>query len=270
MGKAVLTRLGSTQVAPYAGVRDVERAKQTLGAVHRFCMLDFERGIYPEPDFEAVFLMRPPRLTDPDQFERFLRHLDPSTKIVFLSVMGAETRLYLPHARIERRIVKLGLRHIFIRPGYFMENLTTTLWEEMETQHRIFLPAGSLKLQWIAVTDVAEAAAIALTQNIAAQGLTVCNNTSHGFAEVAKMINAICATNLTYRSPSLLKYVGHSLRQGKPLSFILVMLLLHYLPRFSRHSVTIESDFERFVGRRTMSLVDFITLKRSLFEQLRE
>ncbi len=249
-------------------MRDIDRAKQTLGTGHRYCLLDFERAIYPEPGFEAVFLMRPPRLADPNQFERFLRQLDPATKIVFLSVMGAESRPYLPHARIERRIIKLGLRHTFIQPGYFMENLTTKLWEEMATRHRIFLSAGSLKLHWVAVKDVAEAAAIALTQNINGQGLTICNSESHGFAEVVDKINTICATDLTYQSPSLPVYVGHSLRRGKPLSFILVMLLLHYLPRFNRHSVTIKSDFKRFAGRTPISLDTFIAQNRPLFEQI--
>ena len=127
-------------MVPYAGVRDIDRAKQTLGTGHRYCLLD-------------------------------------------------------------------------------MENLTTTLWEEMANRHRIFLPAGSLKLHWVAVKDVAEAAAIALTQNIDGQGLTICNSESHGFAEAVDKINTICATDLTYQSPSLPVYVGHSLRQGKPLSF---------------------------------------------------
>lgn len=55
MGKAVLKQLDSARVVPYAGVRDIDRAKQTLGTGHRYCLLDFERAIYPEPGFEAVF-----------------------------------------------------------------------------------------------------------------------------------------------------------------------------------------------------------------------
>lgn len=50
--------------------------------------------------------------------------------------------------------------------------------------------------------------------------------------------------------------------------FILVMLLLHYLPRLNRHGVTINSDFKRVAGRTPISLDTFIAQNRPLFEQI--
>ncbi len=71
-------------------------------------LVDLARGVGPERTFDAIFLMRPPHLTDPVPFRRFLERYDRSTRVVFLSVQGAEDKGYLPHAKIEAAIRDLG------------------------------------------------------------------------------------------------------------------------------------------------------------------
>jgi len=71
VGKALLNRLDSARAEPYAGVCDGDRAKQVLGEAHRFCTVGFKRARYPKITVDAIFLMRPPQLTDPRPFENF-------------------------------------------------------------------------------------------------------------------------------------------------------------------------------------------------------
>ena len=146
VGGAVLDKLEPQDADVYAGVRDIERAKTQLNCRDsQLCLIDFEKEKYPQIDFDAVFLIRPPQLAKPDLFRKYLKTLKPTTKIVFLSVQGAERKSYLPYAKIEKVICDLGLKHVFIRPSYFMENLTTTLWDELVENNRIYLPSSDLK-----------------------------------------------------------------------------------------------------------------------------
>ena len=278
VGGAVLNKLDPQDADIYAGVRDIERAKTQLNCRdYQLCLIDFEKEKYPQIDFDAVFLIRPPQLAKPDLFRKYLKTLKPTTKIVFLSVQGAERKSYLPHAKIEKVICDLGLKHIFIRPSYFMENLTTTLWDELVENNRIYLPSLDLKFNWIAVSDVAEVAKKALECNLTIDHIEVIGSSNLNFQEVVSAINNICATNVTYMSPSLVEFVIYNLKKRKKLSYILVMALLHYLPRFSRglsrnagqKKETTSTDFQNIAGRKPVSIEKFIDDNCSKFQQLK-
>lgn len=260
VGKAVLEQLhkrpGHANIT--AAVRDIKRGKEKLGP-HQNCILfDLEKGIYPDLGFDTIFLVRPPQIADQALFEKFLRQIDPQTRVVFLSVQGADTRAYLPHAKIEKVIKSLGLPHHFLRPSYFMENILTTLWEELSTNKRIFMPSGNLEFNWIAIEDIAEVGARALLGEVSQTEITLTNTERHGFEAVVELINRHCGTDLIYTSPSLIQFVTYSIRQGQPLSYTLVMLLLHYLPRFSRQQDPVSQDFEDITGRPPTTIDTFI------------
>ena len=258
VGRALLSRFSESGIRVFAGVRDIQRASKSLGQGYEYCAFDLERGIYPAIDFDAVFLMRPPQITRPEIFERYLVKLNPATRIVFLSVYGADKRHYLPHAKIEKVISRNGFQHVFIRPCYFMENLTTTLWKELRNNKRIYLPSASLKFQWVAVDDIAEVTKAALLRDIDTEAVNVCSDEVHGFQEVINKINTSCSTRLRYESPSLIKYVMYNIMHDEKLSYTLVMLLLHYLPRFSKKEFASSSDTQRIIGRAPTSLDEFI------------
>ncbi|MBF2052444.1 MAG: NmrA family NAD(P)-binding protein [Candidatus Sericytochromatia bacterium] len=229
VGSAVLQALHNSPHQLVAATRQAPHGQAPAGL--QWCQLDFARGIFPDTNFDAIFLMRPPQLADQRLFEAFLRPLDRKTRIVFLSVAGAERKAYLPHAKIEACIQQLGFQHCFVRPGYFMENLLSTLWPTLAAEGRIVLPAGNLKLNWVSVSDIALAVAQALTDPAMPASLSLLNQQQHSFGEVIQLINQHCGTALRYTSPPLPAYLARCLWQGQSLSYTAVMLLLHYLPR---------------------------------------
>lgn len=88
--------------------------------------------------------------------------------VVYSSVGGAERRTGVPHfeskRRVEEHLEGLALRTTFIRPTFFMENLSGPMAPEEEDGAvvvRLPLPAG-VPLQMVAVADVGAAAATAL------------------------------------------------------------------------------------------------------------
>lgn len=230
--------------------------------------LDFTRGIAPPAEFDAIFLMRPPQLADPEIFRQFLENYPRETLIVFLSVQGADTKTYLPHAKIEKVITKLGFRHVFVRPSYFMDNLLTTLWPELVQNHRIYLPAGNLKLDWVSVADVAAVCANALSGKFAIPAVSVCSGELKGFTEVCLTINRIAGTRISYERASLPGFVWYLRKTGNKWTYIGVMLLLHFFPRFERGTPTSSDTTRAVLGRQPETLEAFIRRNKLRFKKL--
>ena len=76
-----------------------------------------------------------------------------------------------------------------------MENLTTTLWDELAENNRIYLPSSDLVFNWIAVDDVAEVAIEALECDLTKNSLEI-TGSNLNFYQVVSAINNICRTNL--------------------------------------------------------------------------
>ena len=230
-------------------------------------LVDLERGVGPERTFDAIFLMRPPHLTDPVPFRRFLERYDRSTRIVFLSVQGAEDKGYLPHAKIEAAIRDLGFDHCFVRPSYFMENLLTTLAEELEKSGRIYLPAGRLALDWISVDDVAACVAAALTSKVDRSAISACSGSTMTFTEALDIINHEAGTCFRYEPASLPGFIIHERKRGRSWGMIAVALLLHFLPRFS-HEKDCRSHVLDVLGRRPETLSNWAERHRFRLREL--
>lgn len=105
-----------------------------------------------------VFLMRPPAVSnvrrDIFPFLEYCRR-GQVEQIVFLSLLGAEKLSFTPHRRIEMEIVRLGIPYTFLRPSFFMQNLSTTHRDEIKTGSEIFVPAGRGKTSFVDARDIA-------------------------------------------------------------------------------------------------------------------
>jgi uncharacterized protein YbjT (DUF2867 family) len=258
VGAEVLAQLAGSGHRLFAGLRDPAQAvPDGVDPV----ALDLASGTGPDQRFDAIFLMRPPQLTDPEPFRRFLESHERATRIVLLSVQGAESRSYLPHAKIEAVIREMGFAHTFVRPTYFMENLTTTLAPDLRRDDRVYLPAGGLRLDWVSVRDIATVIAAALTGRIARDAVTVASGRLLDFDAALTAVNDAAGTRFRYVRASLPGYVAHARRQGTGWPMILVMLLLHFLPRFSRQQPVV-GDVEAVLGRPPETIEDWARRNR--------
>src|SRR6056297_3087260 len=147
-----LTRL-QLPVRIVAGVRDVEKARQVF---KDFPELEFVRFDFEQPatfkealnSIDRVFLLRPPHIA---KIKKYFTPLfvemqnQQVNQVLFLSVQGAEKSKVIPHHKIEQSIKAFGFDYIFLGPGYFMQNLTTTLLHDIKQKQQIVLPAGHAK-----------------------------------------------------------------------------------------------------------------------------
>lgn len=184
---------------------------------------------------ERVFLVRPPALSKPEQDMRpFLdacrRH--HVNQVVFLSLQGAEKNPWTPHAKIEKLIVQIELPYTFLRPSFFMQNLTMQHRDEIRDRHELFVPAGDGRTNFIDARDIAEAAAISLTESgHVGRAYELTGTEAYTYDEVAQFLSKTLARPIHYRRPGLLRYIWRSWRLGQPLGYAVVTAVIYTVAR---------------------------------------
>lgn len=269
-----LNHLG-TSGSIVAGVRNIEKAKDVFKKTPNleYIHFDFEN---PETfdkalsGIDRVFLLRPPHISDVDTYFRPLISAIKNNNIqdiVFLSVQGAEKSKVIPHNKIERLIQESGMNYIFLRPSYFMQNLTTTLMGDIKAKREIILPAGKAKFNWIDIENIAEVAAIFLVrfEKHKNQALEITGLENENFEKVTSLINTVIAKPIIYRDVSPFRFYSIKKREGMVKGMIIVMILLHFLPRFQKEP-RISDVYERLTGKRPTSLEAFIEREKAKFE----
>ena len=269
---------GNTQSRIIAGVRNIEKGKASLSHIGKleFREFDFENPATFDSALEGVdriFLLRPPHIAN---IKKHFRPLIAKLKekgiqeVVFLSVQGAEKSRVIPHHKIERLISEFNLDYIFLRPSYFMQNLTTTLINEIQKKQKIILPAGKARFNWIDANNIGEAAALLLDQFEAYknQAYELTGYENEDFYTVTRLINQTLNTNIKYESINPLRFYRIKRKDGLPKGKILVMLMLHFLPRFQKEP-QISGFYEKLTGKKPTRLKAFIDREGDTFTKLK-
>ncbi|MDO6761484.1 NmrA family NAD(P)-binding protein [Tamlana sp. 2_MG-2023] len=258
-----------------AGVRNVKKAQNVFKAFPQleYTHFDFEDfNTYDKAlnSIDKVFLLRPPHISD---IETYFKPLILKIKekqinqIVFLSVQGVEKSKAIPHNKIEQLILEQGLDHIFLRPSYFMQNLTTTLIKDIKTKREIILPAGQAKFNWVDVQNIGEVAAMLLSKfgHFKNQAIEITGLENKNFENVTTLINSIIPTPISYRNVNPITFYRIKKREGMVSGMIMVMILLHFLPRFQKEP-KISDFYERLIGKKPTDLKAFIQREKKRFE----
>lgn len=257
-----------------AGVRNIVEAKRKLKDYKNleYVAFDFENPSTFERALEnadSVFLLRPPNISDVDQYfkpliESMVKH--QIGELVFLSVQGVEKSSVIPHHKIEKLIIDSGISYIFLRPSYFMQNLTTTLLKDIQDKRKIYLPAGKAKFNWIDIENIGEIVAIVLDnfEKYKNQAVELTGDENMNFGEVAELISVITDKKIDFQSPNPFRFFSVKKNEGMLTGMILVMILLHYLPRFQKEP-QITYFYHQLTGKNPCSLKQFIGREQNRF-----
>ncbi|WP_375584709.1 NmrA family NAD(P)-binding protein [Cyclobacterium xiamenense] len=251
----------------FAGLRN---ATQSVDFLRRFPAVQPVEFDFNRPDefpaalagIQVVFLLRPPQLSNVKKYFDPLIAACVEAKIghlVFLSVQGAEKSSLIPHHKIEKRIVASGIPYTFLRPAYFMQNFTTTLREDIRKRSRVYLPAGKARFTLIDIRDLAAVAAEVLLHPDAHRNRSyeLTNSEPLDFKAMCDLLSKVLGRKIAFVSPNLLQFYLQKRKEGVPTSYILVMILLHYLPRFQPTPQT--SDWvEELLGRKAVGFGEFV------------
>lgn len=258
----------NTQDQIIAGVRTIDKAKSELMNYSQlnYVKFDFEDSTTFDnslDNIDCIFLLRPPHISDIDKyFGPLIKKIKEKkiTQVIFLSVQGAEKSKIIPHNKIEKLITDYGLDFIFLRPSYFMQNLTTILLKDIQGKHKIILPAGKAKFNWIDIENIGEVAAKLLSDfdNYKNRVIELTGYENKNFYQVTDLINDLLDIKIKFDNVNPLRFYWIKKDDGLNTGLIFVMMLLHFLPRF-QSAPKISDFYEQLTGKKPTTLKDFIT-----------
>jgi uncharacterized protein YbjT (DUF2867 family) len=213
-----------------------------------------------------LFLLRPPPAGS-DVLTDFLRAARGAgvRHVVFLSLLGAESAPFMPHARIEKRIAAEGLPCTSLRAGFFMQNLSTTHRDDIRLRDEIFLPAGKGLTSFVDTRDIALVAAKALTEEgHAGRAYDLTGSEALDFHEVAAIFSEVLGRRIRYAEPGAIRFVRGAVTRGVPLPMALVMTGIYTVTRVGRAGRVAQALGE-LLGRPPITVRRFVEDHAALF-----
>lgn len=204
-----------------------------------FRQLDFydQRTFAPAMSgIKKLFLMRPPANGDVKRWVFPL--LDVALRadvkrIVFLSVSGAETRAYLPHAKIEARLAHLASHSKskvgILRPGFFAQNLLSAYREDISDDDRLYVCAADSRVAFVDTEDFGAAGARALVDGcLDGKAATLTGPSALTFGEVAALLSEALGRPIKYVPASIHGFFCHWVfHKGAGLTEAAIITALH-------------------------------------------
>jgi uncharacterized protein YbjT (DUF2867 family) len=256
IGRQVLVGLLADGVPVRAAVADPAGLAQDLPDVPAV-RFDFTDPVtWPEAfdGVEVMFLMRPPQLAN------IARDMAPAlaaardagvAHTVLLSLQGAEGNRVVPHAKIEAWLRASGRDWTFVRPSFFMENLSGVHAPDIRDRDEITVPAGRGATSFVAAADVAAVAVAALLDpdGHRNRAWTPTGPAALTYAEVADVLAAELGRPIRYSRPGALRYARHAHQHlGMPVGMVGVTTAIYTVARLGRAS-GLTDDVRQVTGR---------------------
>jgi len=218
-----------------------------------------------------VLLIRPPQLADVDKFFRpFISAMQRAgiRQVVFLSLQDVENNPVTPHHKIEQLIVEANLPFTFLRPSFFMQNLSTTHRDEIRLHNEIFVPAGNGRTSFIDARDIGAVAALALTNQTSEfiyRSYELTGSEALTYTEVAQTLTEVLGRKITYKNPSVLHFIWQKWRKENiPLGFTMIMVGLYTVAKL-RKAAALTQETERLLNRPPRTFRQFAEANRSVW-----
>jgi len=267
-------KIQDSELLFFAGVRHLDSDSIKLQGYPvvplNFDFLDISTHKPALMGMHILFLLRPPQISQVGPY--FLSIIKVAREvgiqfILFVSVQGVEKSSLIPHYKIEKEILQSGINYCFLRPAYFMQNFTTSLRRDLIQKNRLILPAGSAQFTLLDVEDLA-LVSLNVIHNpdfYLNSKMDLTSNDLLRFPEMATLLSTVLGRRIKFNSPSLLKFFIQKRLEGRPTAYILVLIMLHYLPRFQKAPKP--SPWVRSIlGREPQNFESFIDRNRKLLE----
>jgi uncharacterized protein YbjT (DUF2867 family) len=212
-------------------------------------------------DVDAVFLVRPTAMMKVD------KQLGPVIEaarrlgvkhVVFLSLLGVDSNPEVPHYGIEKFLQSTGITYTFLRPGFFMQNLSTVHQGEIRDRDEVFIPAGLDKTSFIDARDLGSIAVKVLTEPGHENRIyRLAGDQVFDYYQVAELFSQVLGRQISYRNPSLFRFVNVLHRNGLPMNTILVMSSI-YMTAQGGLAESATDDLPRLLGRDPITLKQFM------------
>ena len=177
--------------------------------------------------------------------------------IVFLSLLGAEKNVIVPHHKIEKHLQSCGIEYTFLRASFFMQNLSTTHQDEIRRAWEICVPAGRGKTSFIDIRDIAEVAAHCLLESgHENRGYDLTGRDALDYFQVADILSQTLNRRILYKNSTLTTFYRKMRAKGLPAMFVVVMIGIYTTAKLGLAKRT-TMDIEQLLGRKPITLQQF-------------
>lgn len=263
VGREIVRLLRAQGQSVRATVRPAQHPRRAIEPGVADVPFDFgDRATYAAAlrDVRKVFLLRPPAITDiPTYIDPFISAARAAgvAQVVFLSLLGADKIPFVPHRKVEASLRASGMAYTFLRPSFFMQNLSTTHRAEIH-RGRIVVPAGNGRTSFIDARDVAAVAVRALIEpGHENQAYALTGSAALDYGQVAALFTEIFGRPVTYTRPGLVQFVRWSRARRLEWSYILVIGAIYSTARLGLAG-TITGDLAPLLGRPPTTMQEFI------------
>ena len=261
IGKAVVTALKNEKASFVAGVRSTATASEKLGADVALVPFDFEDPSTYETatdGVDMVFLLGPPLVTNLDSlltpFIDFLKKKEIK-RVVYVGSLGMEKLADLPfHVILTEKLKKDGFDYTILKPSFFAQNFKNYEWENIVQRGITYAPAGSGRVAFVDVNDIARVAANALTQDgHAGKEYEITGPETLSYADAASILSEVTNKKIVYSNPTPEEYTGALQSAGAPGFIAPYMISVYSL--IANNEVNIVSPVvEQLTGKKPTSL----------------
>ncbi len=191
-------------------------------------------------------------------------------KVVKLSAVGAQADSINPflrgHARVERLLEASGLAWTSVRPSFFMQNWVVYNAPAIKAGQPVYANAGSSRLGWIDVRDIADVAAAALTEEgHEGRVYELTGPEALSYADVAAELSRILNRDVAYVPvPDEAAYQA-ILGMGMPAEYSWALVTLNQLVRRGLADLTTQT-VQLVTGHAPRTLEAFLTEHKAAFQ----
>jgi uncharacterized protein YbjT (DUF2867 family) len=202
VGSAVVNELARAGASVRAASRDPAKATVPAGVEKvRFEYTAPETFAPALAGVDTVFLLAP--AGHADTFALTAPFVELATKqvkkIVVMTASGVEFNDAAPLRKIELAVEKSGVKYVFLRPNWFMDNFHTYWLAPIRQAGVIPVPAADAKSAFIDSRDIgAVAAAVLLTDKYDGKGITVSGAEALSYGEAAAILSKAAGREIKY------------------------------------------------------------------------
>lgn len=271
VGQAVARHLLEAGVSVVSAVRDPSDPQVLPGTDVR--VVDFEDPSGWDTAFagvDRVFLLRPPPISDVHKylFPVIDRALECEVKqIVFLSLQGVQFNTATPHHAVEKYLKVRGAPFTFLRPNFFMQNLSTTYRDDIRDLGEISVPAGRARTAFVDTDDIGAVASRVFTESgHLGKAYTLSGEQSLSYYAVAKLLTAELGHEVRYAAPTVAQYVAKLQKDGESADYIDVQKMIYKVVR-TNVSAFPNRTIRKITGRPATTFAEFAHRERDVWER---
>ncbi|MFQ3545127.1 NmrA family NAD(P)-binding protein [Halobacillus rhizosphaerae] len=267
VGAALAQCLLSKDIPFRAAARNPSHIPQQLSLDDRVDVkeLDFSRSHtykYAFSGISTMFLVVPPDFLDIGSLEEALKAAKECgvQYVLFLSYLGSEKMMYIPHRKIERMLMRMGFQFIFLRTSFFMQNLVT----DVKQNHEIYYPSGNGEVSFVDARDVAEAACLSMRRKFRNEVYYLTGKQAFSYAEIARILSDELGYQVTFRNYTKHQFMNRCEQAGLSAKETLLLANL-YTSAKNGTLKKVTRDAEKILGRSPTDIREFINDYKSAF-----